>query len=148
MKLIMPVYGFLTMFLSKRKLLTNYFNFIQKQKNGNKYYLYEKSRNSNYPIIEEENGTYILSSHILNGLEELPILINNSIDYILLSGINHESNTFLEVLKRFHKVKTMYDKLSDKEIINISNETEEILKFSFDKGFYHKETIYKVKNNE
>ena len=40
MKLIVPIYGFLTMFLSKRKLLSNYFNFIKKDKVKDKYYLY------------------------------------------------------------------------------------------------------------
>ncbi|MDD4035839.1 MAG: U32 family peptidase [Bacilli bacterium] len=148
MKLIVPVYGFLTMFLSKRKLLSNYFNFIKEQKQESIYYLYEKSRNSNYPIIEEDNGTYILNSDILNGLDELPILINNNIDYVLLNGLNHDSDTFLEVLKRFSKVKTMYNKLSKIELDKVSSEINDLLKFPVDKGFYYKETIYKVKNNE
>lgn len=72
-------HGFIDMFYSKRKLLTNYYlhknltsNHIQ---NNFNYVLEEKTRsNERYPIFEDKEGTHIFRDKKLNSFTELQFL--------------------------------------------------------------------------
>ncbi len=116
------------MFESSRELLTNYFLHINKIKQDDLYYLYEKERDKYYPIYEKNDNTYILED-IIDGIEEIEVLKKNGIDYIILNGLLHDSNNFLKIVNSYI------------EALN-GNITRE----SNSKGFLYKETIYKVKN--
>ena len=118
------LYGYLPMFESSRELLTNYFKHINKDKTDNLYYIYEKERDKYYPIYEKYNNTYVLED-LIDGIEELDIIKKNNIDYVILNGLLHDNNTFIDIVKSY-----------------IKNENRK----SNNKGFLYKKTIYKVKN--
>lgn len=118
------LYGYLPMFESSRELLTNYFKYINKTKENDLYYLYEKERNKYYKIYEKYNNTYVLED-LIDGIEEYNIIKENKIDYVILNGLLHDNDTFLDIVKSY------IDGRSRK---------------SNNKGFLYKETIYKVKS--
>ncbi|MDD3048822.1 MAG: U32 family peptidase [Bacilli bacterium] len=138
-KLMVNIYGYLPMFESSRKLVSNYFDYIKKDNKDKNYYLYEKERNSLYPIYEDINGTYILSPKILNGLEELPKLKDNNIDYVILNSLLINPDNFLKIVSYYINFTNNIEKLSNEVDVLSNNNT--------DKGFFYKETIYRVKNN-
>lgn len=145
MKLMTTIYGYLGMTHSSRNLIHNYFEYIGEEKKDSTYYMYEKVRNEDYPVYEDENGTYILSSHIMNGARVIPELIENNMDYVIMNGLNIEHHVLDEVIEKIGKIREDYHnielvlKLHD-EISNLTPKT--------DYGFLYKETIYRVKNND
>jgi len=140
MKLMVQVFGFLPIFSSVRTLISNYFDFLEKKKEDNNYFLYDKERKLRYPIMES-NGTSIYSGNILNGINEVPIFIDSNIDYLIINGFNIESNVFNEISKMFYKI--------DSNNINDLYETiNNKLPFPTDRGFFYKQTIYKVREHE
>ncbi len=118
------IYGYLPMFESSRELLTNYFKYINKNMKDNLYYLYESERDKYYPIYEKYNNTYVLED-LIDGIEELKTIKNNNIDYIILNGLLHDNDSFIDIVSSY---------------INEDNRK------SNNKGFLYKETIYKVKS--
>ncbi|QWC00484.1 U32 family peptidase [Mycoplasmatota bacterium] len=81
-------HGFIDMFYSKRKLITNYF--IHKQlkvnqiKNNHQFVLEEKTRDSiYYPILEDEVGTHIFRDKKLKSFEEMKILEDMISDFFI-----------------------------------------------------------------
>lgn len=145
MSLVMYGYGYLPMFVSSRALLTSYCEYIGKYKEDKVYHMYEKNRNESYPTYENENGTVILSSHIINVIDEIPVL-NDCIDYLVLSSLNISDSDFNKVFQFYIKALSCIN--DKKELNTISNMVTEVSPAKTDKGFLYKETIYRVKSND
>ena len=134
MKLIVPIFGYLPMFVSKRHLVENYLEYFNLDKKSSKYELEKDSEL--YPVSIISNDTTIYSSHILNGLSEFKVLEDNNIEYVTLNSYNIDASKFIDVLKIYK---------------NRLYESEKGIDFMFDnldKGFLYKETVYRVKKNE
>ncbi len=125
-KLIVPMLGYLPMFVSKRKLITNYKKTFSLKDDSKLYFLVDGQ--DKYPIIEDQYGTYVYSSSILNGIPYKKIVEENQIDYLLLNSFLIPS--FETVLSAFLQNKT---------------ETLRQLLQNQDTAFFEKNTIYKVK---
>ena len=134
MKLIVPIFGYLPMFVSKRHLVENYLEYFNLDKKSSKYELEKDSKL--YPVSIMSNDTTIYSSHILNGLSELKVLEENNIEYVTLNSYNIDTSKFIDVLKIYKS--RLYE--SEKEIDMVFD--------NLDKGFLYKETVYRVKKNE
>lgn len=128
-KLMVPIFGYLPMFTSKRHIVKNYLNHFNLKDNSKINYI--EKENKTYPILDNEEGTVAYTSHILNGFEEYIEL--EDIDYVTLNSFDIDEEKLLKVLK-IYKEKD----ISKKEEINN-------LFPNIDKGFLYKETIYKVK---
>ncbi len=122
---IVPIFGYLPMFNSKRHIVNNYLDTFNLDKNSNVHYMYKE--NNYYPILDDKNGTTAYSSKILNGLDEINILSKNKVAYVTYNSFNIDDNKFLKVLE-------------GENPDNLFNNT--------DKGFLYKETIYRVKKND
>ena len=81
-------YGYLPIFYSRRKLLTNYFKYINKDMNDYKYYII--NNDLKYMIIEKEYGTVIYSPivNMLSKINELSKLDNLVIDLSYIDDIS------------------------------------------------------------
>ena len=124
MEIMFMGYGYLPIFYSRRYLTTNYFNYINKTKKDNLYYM--RHNDEDYPVLESSNGSIIYTSKPVNLINNLDKI--NSIDYIVMDSFNIDNSKFMNVLDNFvNKTKT--------------NNNEYI-------GFFNTKTIYKVKNNE
>lgn len=128
MKVYVTAYGYIPIFHSKRKLITSYFQYIQKKKEDDLYYILDKD--NHYPIIEEENGTTVYTNQPIDYLDEFSTLEEHKIDYLILDSILEENIPV--VIEDFLKAKNH----------------EEILKEERYKGFLYTKTIYKVKKND
>lgn len=137
--LFINVFGYLPMFDSKRHLVKNYLEYFQFQHEGELYFL-EKEGNR-YPIIDDEQGTTVYSSYILNAIEEIPLFEKIGIDYVVFNSFLIDSNHFKSILE---KIKTMTLN-NQKEVIKNVNL---LCKYNVDKGFLYKETVYKVKGEQ
>ena len=120
---IVTVYGYLPIFYSRRYLISNYLEYIEKEKKDNIYYL--KHDNDYYMIKEEKFGTVIYTCEVINLINEINKLDN--INYFLIDGSYIEDNEFVDVVNNF--------------INNIKMENANTF-------FFDKKTSYKVKNYE
>ena len=136
-KVFVPIYGMFEIFSSNRFLVKNYLKYIDKNSDSKLHYINHKILDTYYPIYEDSNGTHIINGNILNGLEEMPTLIDNKVDYVLINS--YIISNIEEVIDAFNEV------LNGK----IDNLNEVALKLSDNnKVFLYKETIYKVKSSD
>ena len=118
MKLFYMVYGRIPLFCSRRYLLTNYFDYINKNMKSGEYYI--KNREDKLYISEEDNATIIYSDvvNLINNIDNLSF-----VDYLVLDFNNIDS------------CKKIIEKFINKEKDDIE----------YYKGFYDIKTIFKVK---
>ena len=118
MNIYYTVYGYLPIFYSRRLLLTNYFKYIDKKIQDNRYYIF--NNDLRYMVIEHNYGTIIYSPlvNLLNKKEELNILDNLVIDLsytdnydIIDKYINNEKE---DGYIGFYATKTIYRLKGDK----------------------------------
>lgn len=145
MKLMMTLYGFLDMTHSSRTLVRHYFEYIKEPQKNNEYYIHEPVRKEDYPILEDEHGTYIFHSKILNGACVIPQIMAAGMDYIVLNGSRIEPTIFKQVVDCFIQIR---ENSQDPLIVQKHHEMINDLSGTTDYGFLFKETVYKVKNNE
>lgn len=119
MNIYYTVYGYLPIFYSRRSLLTNYFKYIEKDIEDDKYYIFNKDLK--YMIKEKEYGTIIYSPlvNLINEIDNIENIINPVIDLSYTDDIS------------------IIDKFVNKE--NMDNTYT---------GFFNIETTYKLKNDK
>lgn len=124
------IHGKLNMFYSKRKLLTNYFTFLDKEvvKEG---VLEEEIRDEHYPIIEDEHGTNIFHEKSVNSFKELDQLkqFTMRIDGYLLDNYDEVISYYEEILNGRDANEVYEEYVNKYDDIN--------------SGYYYKETLYK-----
>lgn len=131
-KLMVTLFGYLPMFVSKRHIVKNYLEYFNLKDNSKVNYI--KKEGKTYPIIDSDIGTSVYSNNILNGLMGV---IRLNIDYIVLNGFNIDEDKFIEVIKMFKSVtKDNFKEYNDKLNSMFSN---------IDNGFLNTKTIYRVK---
>ncbi len=130
-KLMMNMFGYLPIFVSKRHIISNYLNYFHLKDESHINYIEKEDKI--YPIIENDY-TCVFSNNILNGLKEF---YNLELDYYVFNGMLIENDKFSEVLKIINNM-------------NKENVLESYLKINdmfdnVDTSFLYKETISKVK---
>ena len=139
------LYGFLNMATSSRKLLTNYFEYIDKEKNNKEYVMKDKVKDKEYRLVEERDTNFFTNS-VLNGISFYPKLIDNSIDFIYLDDYMLDENKFFNIIEAFSSLRNAHD---DKEYVS---KLEEVVNSNTDYdtfyGFLNKKTVVKVKDYE
>ena len=134
-KLIVNLFGYLPMFVSKRHIVKNYLDYFNLSDDSSVNYI-EKEDNI-YPIIDNSIGTTCYSSSILNGIKAS---IDIDVDYIVLNSFNIELDKFLSVIDMFRSANKDNALEYDRKISSMFDNT--------DYGFLYTKTIYRVKNNE
>ena len=134
-KLIVQLFGYLPMFVSKRHIVRNYLNQFNLDDNSGVNYM--KKEGNTYPIIDDNVGTHVYSAHILNGIGYVNKI--NS-EYILLNSFNIDTDDFIKVIEMFKNVDESNSKEYEESINNMFSNTNY--------GFLDTKTIYRVKKNE
>ena len=111
-------YGYLPIFYSRRYLITNYFTYIKKERQGDNYFI--KHNDDYYPIVQDEYGTIIYTKEPVNLVNELDDL--DDIDYIVIDGF--KASDLMNIIKSFIEKKKMN---------------------GLYRGFFDTKSIYKVK---
>ena len=140
-KLITFFFGNLLITHSKRKLLTNYYDYYKIKNKKNSGLIKEKNKEDTYYIEENKIGTNILTEKILNSANFFYEL-KNKIEYAVLDSNIRDSNfkSFLDVVELYNLA--LNNKISKEEFIE---KNKEIMKKELYDGFFNKKTIYKVK---
>ena len=133
-------FGYQMIALSKRKLISNYFEYINEENNNEVSYMIE--RNISYPTKEEEYGTKIYSSEILNSIRYINEFKKAGIKYLILDD-------FLIDKDIFNKVSSIYERavnedLKDEDLISLEKEINSIIP-NTSTLFLDKKTVFEVK---
>lgn len=132
-KLMVNVFGYVPMFVSKRHIVKNYLDYFKLTDSS--YINYMKKEGNIYPIIDNEIGTICYTSNILNGLKES---LNLNVDYKVINSFNIPNiETIISIFKNVNE-----DNVSE------SVKKVESLYSNLDSGFLNTKTIYRVKKNE
>ena len=130
---------------SSRKLLTNYFEYVNKDKTKNNYVIKDKLKKDDYILVEDKN-TNFFTGKVLNGIKYFPSLIKSNIDFIFLDDYLLNGNNFYNVIEAFSSLRNAPD---EENFINSLDKVVESNTFcdTFD-GFLNKKTVYKVEDYE
>lgn len=134
-KLIVNLFGYLPMFVSKRHIVKNYLDYFNLNDNSKVNYIEKEEKT--YPIIDNNIGTVCYSNNILNGIKSS---VNIDVEYIVLNSFDIKLDKFIKVIDLFKSV----NKKNVLEYNDIINDMFD----NTDYGFLYTKTIYKVKNNE
>lgn len=134
-KLMVNLFGYLPMFVSKRHIVKNYLEYFNLSDNSNINYIYKEDKT--YPIIDTNIGTQVYSNNILNGIKTS---LNIDIEYIILNSFNIELEKFINVINLFKSV--------NKDNVDKYNKKINDMFINVDYGFLNTKTIYRVKKNE
>ncbi len=139
------LYGYLNMATSSRKLLTNYFEYIDHSKKEDTYIIKDKVKNKDYFLVEKDN-TNFFTNDVLNGIKFYPELLKNNIDFIILDNYKLDNLIFYNVIEAFSSLRNAP---KDKKFIN---SLEKVVDSNTDSntfyGFLDKKTVYKVEDYE
>ena len=135
-KLMVNIFGYPVMSHSNRKLISNYFNFINKEKLKNKYEITEVNKDTPYIVKEDNTGTSFIYGNLLNGTSALIELKDLDISYFIARE-DVEEELFYKVLDNFNSI------INNKYKDNIVEEMNKLIgEYT---GFFYKKSIYKVK---
>ena len=134
-KLIVNLFGYLPMFVSKRHIVKNYLEYFKLNDNSKINYIEKEEKI--YPIIDNNLGTQVYSNNILNGIRSV---LNLDVEYIILNSFNIDLDSFIEVINMFKSVNKYNVEEYDSRINSMFK--------NVDNGFLNTKTIYRVKKNE
>ena len=130
-ELLVQVFGYVPIFVSERKLITNYKKQFNLKDNSNEYYIEKEGKK--YPILEDKFTTEVYSNYILEAIDEIKELEDIGIEYLVFNSFHIDNNVFDYIIKSYNHIE--------------SKDLKKLLE-NADKGFLYKETIYKVENYE
>lgn len=133
-------FGYQMMALSKRHLISNYFDYINETNDKNINYMIEKE--DKYPITEQEIGTKIYTKDVLNSIRYINELKKAGVKYLILDNFMIDEAIFQKVSKLYERA--VNENLKDEELISMENEIKELIPNS-STMFLDKKTVYKVK---
>lgn len=135
---MVEVIGLPSVAFSKRKLVSNYYSDLGKEKKDS-IVIEEKMTKDKYLVNEDSNGTGFFLDKVVNGTSILKDLYNVDCKYAILREYGIDRDTFYELVK---DTKTYIDtKCTDEGYI------EKYKKLGDFTNFFFKKTIYKVKKN-
>ena len=123
---------------SKRKLVSNYYTYANKENKLDYNVIKEHGKDSKkYYIKEDKKGTNILTYAILNGTKAFTVL-KEKLKYAILDTNLIDEDLFIEILSLYKK--NLDKKLSNEDLIK---EVQDLI--GENDGFFYLKTIYKVK---
>ena len=134
-KLMVNIFGYLPMFVSKRHIVKNYLN--QFKINDSSLVNYISKEDKVYPIVDNDIGTFAYSSNVLNGVCDYYTLSDALIDYVLINGFGIDDDIFVKVV-------SMINNLSLNNIDKCSSDIDNLIA-NTDTFFMYKDTISKVR---
>lgn len=140
MDLYINVFGHQLMAISKRKLITNYFNHTKETDQEKVHKMIEKE--NSYPIIENKTCTKIYTKEVLNAVKYLNRLKQAGIKYIILNDILLDEESFNKVAKIYEEALNKNE--TDQELLEVEEKIKNIIN-NTSTLFLDKKTIYKVK---
>jgi len=144
------VQGLIGMFHSIRPLVSNYKDYLKADFNAKSLQnrLYDEERDLFYPIIENENGSFIMGGKEIALIDQLDLLDEINVTHLKIDGFLQTEEYILEVSRLYLDALEKYqtDKGGYKEQKKDYMERLTLVgSRPMDKGFFFKPTLYKVK---
>ncbi|WP_067836331.1 peptidase U32 family protein [Amphibacillus sediminis] len=143
------VHGMTCIFQSKRKLVRNYYQHIDKsyEQDQVRYIKEDKKADSHYPIFEDINGTHIMSTEDLVMIDYLDLILSAQIDGLKIEGMMKSTDYNERIVILYREAIDTY--LTDPELYQIKKagwkqsiyQTQPNQR-KIGTGFYFKEQIY------
>ena len=130
-KLMANLFGYNSMFVSKRHIVDNYLKYFNIKDDSKVHYI--KKEGKVYPIIDA-NYTYAYSNNIFNGVRDY---YNINVDYYVVNGFLIDNTKFSKLLSIIGNISI---ENVEKSALQIDDSFSNI-----DDGFLHKEIVSKVK---
>lgn len=134
--LFVQLFGYIPMYVSRRHAIKNYLRYFNLDDHSSNYTIFKEGKE--YRILDNDAGTQIYSSFILNGLAEY-LILRNTIPYIIVNGYGLDNNQLLKVIDLFNNLNSNNLEKSNLALRQMFDNLES--------GFLHEETIYQVKKN-
>lgn len=134
-KLFTFLVGYPIMAHSKRKLLTNYYESLNKEYDKELKLIEEHDKS--YIVKETKDGTCIFDNNIVNGIDYLLEL--SSIDYGVIHGFNIDNDLLEKIVYLVNDILENKNNTSSYELKQLIGDNT---------GFFNKKTIFKVKKDE
>lgn len=140
LEMFMVGHGHLNMFYSKRQLIHNYENYLGEDlelHNRQDLKLIEEKRvDEPYPILEDDAGTHVFRSRVMQSIDQLELL-SSFLDYFVIDTLFKDDHYGALVSE-------MYAKSS----LELKEKIQRLYNEVWDDGFFFKKTIYKGKGGE
>ena len=130
-KLLVNLFGYQSMFVSKRNIVDNYLKYFKLDNNSDVYYM--KKEGKTYPIVDK-NYTYAYSNNIYNGIKEY---FDIKCDYYVVNGFLIDNEKFNKVLSIIGNLSLKNVEKSDLQIVDMFS--------NIDTGFLYQNVVSKVK---
>ena len=135
MDIFVNIFGYQLMSFSRRKLVSNYLEYINEENNASSNYLLKEGKK--FLIKENKFGTSIFTSHVLDGLSKISIF-NKYKTNVILSDFNIDSDVFVKVIDIFYKG------INGSDLSLLEDDLNKLID-NLSLGFLDTKTIYKVK---
>ena len=130
-KLMVNLFGYNSMFVSKRHIVKNYLKNFNIKDNSKIHYM--KKEGKTYPIVDT-NYTYVFSNNIFNGIKEY---YNMDVDYYVVNG-------FLIDNEKLTKVLSIIGNITKENVEECALQVMDSFA-NIDTGFLYKDVVSKVK---
>ena len=127
---------------SKRKLVTNYFENYNKEKEQ-LIEVNEKISDTDIIVSENSDGVVFIKDNILNGCLILDDLLNTNLEYVLLKEDFIDRDLFIKVVKEIKYYINNYSNMNENDKEKFLEIIKELI--GENSGFFFQKTIYKVK---
>ncbi|WP_245881961.1 peptidase U32 family protein [Streptohalobacillus salinus] len=143
------VHGMTCIFQSKRKLVKNYYDHIDRPYDPEieRYIREDKKSETHYPIFEDSNGTHIMSTEDLMMIDYLDEILAGKIDGLKIEGLLKSTDYNEQIVKIYREAIDAY--LDDPAVYQMKKAgyRQAIYQIQPDArklntGFYFKEQIY------
>ncbi len=101
------IHGHACMSYSKRKLLSNYFRYIQKEipvEDREDLSLMESTRNEKMPIVESKYGTSIYTPYVLSSYSQVKMMADAGVEAFRIDGQFLNEDELLDTVKNYHEI--------------------------------------------
>lgn len=132
------IHGRFSIMHSRRLLLSNYFDFINKEvslADRRDLALQEATRSSRMPVIEDASGTHVFSEYTLQSIAQIKELQEVGIQRFRIDSIFHDDAWTIDVLQSYHNV--LNGKCLAQEILSRWDAQQ---KEAYSEGFYYTKT--------
>lgn len=130
-KLMVNLFGYNSMFVSKRHIVKNYLKNFNIKDNSKIHYM--KKEGKIYPIVDA-NYTYVFANNIFNGIKEY---YNMDVDYYVVNG-------FLIDNEKLTKVLSIIGNITKENVEDYALQVMDSFA-NIDTGFLYKDVVSKVK---
>ncbi|WOO89301.1 peptidase U32 family protein [Mollicutes bacterium LVI A0078] len=146
-QVMVQIHGHLYMYQSIRNMVDNFSQFQDKNMNSDDaMYLYDSERKRAYPLIQNEQGTHMLSSNNLAMIHKLNELDLENIDSLRIDPLLYTPTEYNQIVELYIKALTDLDANKEEYIAKARSYLKELKiikpEQKYGTGFFYKKTMF------